>query len=272
MDNLLSRPHSVLLYGPPGSGKTWSLRTIPPTSPTYIIFTDIHGPGSLARAFDPPGIPPHIHYTVIDLSSDFNNLLTGLKLALLPQAGPKSSFGETAGQQTHLKFVSTLQDFRCDCHKKSHGPISSFPPEATVVLDNMTGITDTILLALGGWTGALTLADWGRAAVVSLNVITTFRIGVKGLFICIAHATAEVDELQKDTKIITPDFVGAKLPTRIAKYFGDTIYARRHGMSFQWTTAATGAQTVPRRLPLAAQLEPSFLPFFTSDEQKESNK
>lgn len=265
------RPHSVLLYGPPGSGKTWSLRTIPPSSPTFIIFTDTHGPSSLASAFASREIPPHIHYTVIKPKAPFSSILSALSQVSLGGEKPADQqVGNYIGQQAYLSLINKLKDLRCDCHSKSFGSLDSLPPEATLVLDNVTGFNDIILLALGGFNSTMTIQKWGTAVSVSLNALIRGIVdNFKGLFICIAHAGAEADELT-NARIVFPDFVGVKLPARVAKYFGDTIFATRQGLEFSWSTAAINAQTVPRRLPLAAKLPPTFEPFF-STKRKEAN-
>lgn len=250
----LRRPHSVLLYGPPGTGKTWSLRTIP--GPLFVIFTDAHGPASLEKAFAGK-IPEHVHWHVLQDEIPLDEALKGLSAAGL---GNKSEEGKFWGQRAYLNFIGLLKNFTCQRTGKSFGPISKFSAEATLVLDNMTGLTDIILLGLGGFGADLPIQKWGQAATTTVNIIQTL-LKFPGLFVCIAHATREADEVSQ-LRLISPDFVGAKLPVRVAKYFGDTVYATRNGTTFLWSTVAPNTQTVPRLLPMSEALEPSFKPFF----------
>lgn len=248
---------NVLLYGPPGSGKTHSVRTLVEAGlEVFCIFTE---PGMEVLG-DTDAAHLHWHYVapsqpswdaLIDNATKVNSFDAG---ALQKMAG--------MNKREYAQFIDVLKvcnNFTCQRCGKEFGPIDKFDTDRAVVFDSLSGLNIMLLdLAVGG-KPIRTQPDWGVAIDTEEKFLNRLTLGMRSHFVLIAHVDRQTDQVLGGVKLL-PSALGQKLPPLVGRFFSDIIFTSVEGDKFVWSTSYANIDPKTRNLPIAKSLPPTFVP------------
>lgn len=255
----------TLLIGGTGVGKTHSIRTLVEAGlEVFILFTE---PGMEVLS-DIPAEKLHWHYLppaspdwsdMIDSASRINTL--SLKsLSGLEDINKRKYAG-------FLDMLKVLSNFTCDRTGLSYGAVDSFGANRALVIDSLSGVNILAMNLVTGSKPVKSMADWGMAMDNLERFITKLTTDVFCPVILTAHAERETDELTGGTTLMAST-LGKKLAPRIPRFFSDVIHAKRDGTKYTWSTMTFGMDLKARNLPLADNIEPSFVPLILKWKEK----
>lgn len=258
-----------LLFGPPGSGKTSSLRTLLPKYRDFSGKEQIGAGLHVLVQFTEPSMsllgdtdPEFMHWSyqapaqaswtamienaekITDLSNDQLQKLPGMS---------KRDYNQI------IKLYSSFANFTCQRCGRVFGPVDQLTTDCVTVLDGLSGLNLMAMdLAVGG-KPIKTLPDWGVGIDVEEKLVNRLTLGTAGHFVLLAHVDRQVDQVLGGIKT-TPAAIGQKLPNHIGRFFDDVIYSQSENGKFIWSTSMSGFDTKTRHLKIAKELEPSFVP------------
>ena len=270
------QPPSVMLMGPPGSGKTDSIITLVEAGlETFVISTEPRGIESLIDSAQRRKIPlDKLHWhTVMPTRPGFARMVQNAKLLATADQKTLANLPPSGGR-TEAKWIELLNvcnDFVCQRTGKSYGDIEKFGPDKAVVLDSLSGLNimskditvgDKLLMNQGEWQ-------------IAMNQITGFVQSMAGdlkcLFVMIAHVEPEQDATTGATKIMAST-LGKRLAPVLPRFFSDVILAERlttgETETFRWNNAAPGYDLKRRALSLGSNHQPTFRPVVEAFENR----
>lgn len=257
----------VLLMGDSGTGKSYAIRTLITAGITpFVEATEQNAiqalkdlpDGSWHYRFRSPQ-PDHSWNNIFDMAKKINDLSYE---NLTKVSDPF--------KQSHNKFLDVVADmnkFVCDCHQKDWGAVSSWSTDRAIVVDGLSGLSDMAMALVVGNKPVRSMPDWGVAQNALRMFLNPFTTAIKCTGVLIAHMDREKDEITGGTTI-TVKTLGQKLGPDLPRMFSDVIRARREGAKFYWDTADSQATVVARHLPIASNLESSFVPLINQWKQK----
>lgn len=259
---------NVLLEGPAGTGKTHSLGTLADSGvELFCLFTE-SGLETLLGYWTDRGlpVPPNVHWHTLDRG-------------LTSQTSPFSAMADSANmintmvieslfkiqdtnRSKHNQFVGLLRalaDFPDDRTGQKFGAVDSWGPDRCLIMDSLTGVNPIAMSLVVGGKPVKSQADWGIAMDQIEKLIRQLTDGCKCHFILTAHVEREVDQVFGGVKV-TVSTLGRALAPKIPPMFSDVILSVRDGTKFSWSTANPLAELKARNLPIADNLQPSFIP------------
>ena len=247
---------NVLLMGPTGSGKTYSIRTLIEAGITpFVIATE---PGIQDTLGDIPSDKLHWHYvgpatvswkTLIDTATKINKLsYEGLTKAVMS----KNAYTQW------IDFLNVCNDFVCDRTGESFGDVSLWQTDRALVIDGMTGLSKMAMDLVVGAKPTASPGDWGVAMKNLENALLTLTNSTQCWLVVTAHLEREKDEITGGIKMM-PSTLGTKLSPKVPNNFGDVILCQQAEGSWTWSTASTHQVDLKaRHLPIRNSLPPSF--------------
>jgi hypothetical protein len=149
-----------------------------------------------------------------------------------------------------------LNDFRCDCCKKSWGSPTAWRTDRALVFDGMSGLSDMAFALVVGNKPVRGMPDY-QVAQNALRMILNIAVNMQSMFVLISHLDKEQD-LVSGAYYATVRTVGQKLGPDLPRLFSDCIRAKRTGENVVWTTADAQATVVGRHVPSSDKLDPNF--------------
>lgn len=257
------RGPSVLLTGPPGTGKSYSLVTIMEAGyPLYLIVTEPNGLETLITAMQARSIPPDmLRYRVIEPAREgFDSLFKMSVMVTQMGYDSLSKMGPTERSKAqYLNVVSTFGNFVDDRTGASHGPVDHLPANCAVALDSLSGLN---LMAMDLTIGNKVTAhqgEWGVAMNMLDKLLLTLTSNLKAMFVLTAHVERETDDNTRTSKLMTST-LGRKLAPKIPRFFSEYVLTSTEGGKYYWNTTSAEMDLKHRALPLGQKLAPSFKP------------
>ena len=248
----------VMLVGPPGSGKTFSLHTLVDEGITpFVVFTE----NSMGVLSDFAGTRDDckIHWKYIKPAD--SDWATMIDVAQKVNTLSNDSLQKMPGiQKQHynqwIDLLNALFKPKCDRCGKEFPPVDQWGTDMALVMDSLSGLNVMSMnLAVGG-KPIKTQPDWGVAMDNEERLIQKLA-NLNCHHILTAHLDRTFDEVLGGVHL-TPSALGKKLGPTIPRWYDDVIFTVKEGATFQWSTAKSGVDLKSRHLPFGDKLNPSF--------------
>lgn len=263
----------IILMGPPGSGKTHSLRTLIDagmevfcllTEPNAInTLTNMRGASDKYKSALKNG---QLHWNFIqpakagwESMSKAATMIATFDLATLgKQPAPD--------KRDYMQFIEVLNvcaNFKDEITGKEYGPVDNLDPRKQVLwLDSLSGFNTMFLSMICGSKPVRTLPEWGAAIDAELRFLNHLTFGILAHVVVVAHVTREVDEVLGGIRLMVSG-LGKKAPQEIPKNFTDCILTKYAAGVFTWSTADSQAETKATTLVASEKMKPDFAPFIS---------
>jgi len=263
----LSGP-KVLLMGPSGTGKTYSLGTLVDWcqangKEVFVLFTE-NGLETLLGYWkdkEKP-VPDCLHWhQQLTRPLDLKSLMLAAdnvgKLSyesITKMIDPNRSGDNNA----FWKILQSCSSFVDDRTGKNFGALDrDFGVDRVFALDSLSELSNAAMKMQIGNKPTAAPGDYGVAQNNLMNFLRLCTQGTACTFILTAHVDREMDAVTQTTKIMVKA-VGKALAGEIPQLFSDTIYTVREGADFFWDTAAYGVDTKTRSLGYRSKIKPDF--------------
>lgn len=254
---------SVLLLGPTGTGKTWSLSTLIESGlDLFLISTEPNGVDSLLDACQKKGLDlSKLHYSAIQPARagmaglmEMANKVSMLNFESLSKLAPST------GRQhaSWITLLTTLDNF-VDQRGVSFGPVEKFDASKVLAIDSLSGLNTMAMDITVGDKLSAHVGEWGVAMGLLDKLILALTSGLKCTFVLTGHLEREFNEVTGQTALMAST-LGKKLAPRLPRFFSEVVLSTRDGVKFGWSTTTTNVDLKPRALPLSDKLEPNFKP------------
>lgn len=247
----------VMLVGSTGTGKTTAIRTLLDAGlEVFVLFTE---PGMEVLG-DIKSDKLHWHY-VPTSSPDWEFMIDSAKKINTMSFEALTKMGDVNKRQ-YTEFIDLLQtfsNFKDDRDGKEYGAVDSWDTSRALVVDSLSGLNIMSMNLVTGSKPVKSMADWGVAIDNLDRLITRLTTACKCHFVLTAHLERETDEVTGGTTLMAST-LGRKLAPRLPRFFSDVIHCKREGDKFFWSTASMNVDLKARNLPIADNLQPSFIP------------
>lgn len=245
----------VLLMGPTGTGKTFSLRTLEGSGVTpFAVFTE---PGMrtvsdldcsrLHWRYIPPANPGWD--TLKDNATKINNL-SFQSLTSMKEGMNKKRYAQ------FIELVSTFANFKCDRCGEEFGPVDEWGTDRLLFVDSLSGINIMAMDLVAGSKPVKSPGEWGVAMDNLERIINQLTTALQCHMVLTAHLDREVDEVLGGTSLMVGT-LGKKLAPKLPRFFDDVVLSVREQDKFFWSTANPKADLKARNLPIGEKLTPS---------------
>lgn len=259
----LMRAPSVLLIGPPGSGKTHSIVTLMLAGlEVFDIVTEPNGLEVLVDAMYRNNVQAErLRYRVIEPArEDFGSLGSmAVQVTQMGYDGLSKMAPTERSKAQFLQVLNTCSNFVDDRTGQAFGNVSHFGPDRCVVLDSLSGLN---LMAMDLTIGNKVTAhqgEWGVAMNMLDKLLLTMTSNLRCLFVLTAHLEPERDELTGTMKWMAST-LGRKLAPRIPRFFSEVVLCYPEGTEYYWSTTHPNMDLKHRSLPHGNRLAPNFSP------------
>lgn len=260
------QPPSILLEGPPGSGKSFSIPTfIRAGVETFVLGTEPDFVSSLLEGAKHHGVDvSKLHWTTVTPTpggwSALDDMVRNVSLMSYEDITKiKQGIGKDATRKPFVHLLDTLKDFKCERDGKSYGDYTSWGSDRALVLDSLTGFSMMAMALTIGFKPAAHQGEWG----VAMNVIEQILLKLtsdRKCFLCVtAHVEKETNELTGVQQIMTST-LGRKLAPKIPRFFSEVVLSKRTPDGYFWSTLEANTDLKNRALPAGDKLPPSFFP------------
>lgn len=273
--DLLLKPPTVLLLGPAGVGKTYSIPTLLQCGLEVFVI----------------GTEPNFLDTLLDSTRNRKLDVAKLHWLYIPPAAPGTTALEDMAQQVANKGYEDLAAIKQGISKDKtqqfrqllratnnfvdertgidYGSIYEFGPDKALVIDSLSGINDMALNLTVGFKPALHQGEWGVAQNLEYALIQKLTSDLKCLFVLVGHVDKEPNEITGGTSIMASS-IGRKLAPKLGKKFSEVILAKRgtKGLAFRWSTDDSAADLKNRALPISDQIEPTFVEIWKGHQER----
>ena len=261
----------IILMGPPGTGKTHSIRTLIDadmevfcilTEPNAInTLTNMTGASDKYKASITNG---KLHWKFIPpADAGWESMKKSATLISLYDLGTLQGQA-SSDKRDYMQFIEILSqctNFKCELTGKEYGPIDNLNPETQIlVIDSLSGLNKMFLTMICGSKPVKTLPEWGTAIDAEANFIDHLTYGILSHVVIIAHVQRTVDEVQGGIKTMV-SALGNKYPQEMPKNFTDCILTSHDGGEFLWSTAKLNTETKATTLVAGEKIKPDFGPF-----------
>lgn len=249
---------NVLLMGPAGTAKTWSIGSLVEADPNlkvHCLFLEA-GAESLFGYFTDKGkpIPPNVTWqTLAPAKASFTEMLESAKMinTLSLEALAKMQDPHRSKYNRYIQLMEALNapvDSRTGAKLPS---VDSWGTDRAIVVDGLTGIGLAAMSLVIGGKPVRSQSDWGIAQDQVEKLLRSLCDGCRCHFVLISHVEKETDQVLGGTKLFVST-LGKALTPKIAPMFSDVILTVREGTKWSWDTSNPMADVKGRNLPFQA--------------------
>ena len=241
----------MIVAGPPGSGKTYSLRTLLGTGlEVFGILTEPNSLAVLAPVLD------KMHWTYISpVSSGWRSLRQQAdKLRTMTMESIRKLHGDRRAYTQYLDLLNTCENFK-DQHGDEFGDVTTWGPDRVLFLDSLTGMNKMVRTIIAGDQPSMTLPQFGAAQDATMRFLDQITSDGRCHFVMTAHVVLEKDEIYGGFKYLISTH-GNKLSPLIPNFFTDFVLSQRQQDKFVWLTQSPQADLKVTHLPLSAGPQP----------------
>lgn len=266
-------PPSVLLMGPSGTGKTYSISTaLAAGLEVFFLGTEPNSTDSLLDSVKRRGLPmDKLHWHQLDIPApSWQALMDNATMVKQMSYESLSKLQQGIGKQymQHwMEMLNSLQNFPDDRSGQTFGDVVNWADDRMLVIDSLSGMNKMAREYTVGLKPTLHQGEWGTAMQLEENIIYKLANDRHCFFTLIAHIDREVDEVQGGTKI-TVSALGRKLAPQLIKYFSEVVLARKEGNQFYWSTSEASTDVKNRALPINDKLLPDFTPIVRAHQER----
>lgn len=251
----------VMLMGPTGTGKTYSVGTLVDTGITVVVFAFESGTESLRGYYTDRGlpVPKNLKFvTVKRPKAGWLEMAASVKMVnqLSYEALKKTADTARSKYDQFEQFLRTFARVITD-DGEDLGPIDDWGTDMAAAIDGLTGYGVAAMAAVVGGKMDKDQKDWGLAQTMIENSMRSLCDGCRCHVVVLSHVEREPDPLGGTSKI-TVSTLGAKLAPKIPPMFSDVILTVRVGKEFFWDTENALADLKTRNLPIASKNKPDF--------------
>jgi hypothetical protein len=261
---MLSAP-KVLIFGPPGSGKTWSLYTLLKAGISVrALFTESGGHESALNACAKNNVPTdNLHWHYISQAnipwSSFMGVAQIANTQTFEMIANMKMGIEKERTNNIMSLLRCFENYKCDRTGKVFGDVCKWGPDECLWMDGLSGMNDLVMQNTVGLKPNPAPGEWNIAMSFEQNLIKKLAGDMQAWFVLIAH----VDKVQSEVTgipLISPAAIGAKLGPKLGKDFSEVIYSKRVGSNFLWSVSESQTDVKNRNLPISDKLLPDFTP------------
>lgn len=264
------QPPSILVMGPPGSGKTDALATLLSSGlEVFVITTEPDGLASLLDSCTRRKVPiDNLHWASCLPATTGWQALTDMATTIGTMGFEdiqkiKSGIGKSDTRKPALALLKILSNFICERTGESFGDVTLWTNNRALVIDSLSGLSMISWMLAVGYKPAAHQGEFG----VSMNFIEQLLLKISSdrsaFFILNAHIEKEVNELTGVSQIMAST-IGRKLAPKIPRFFSEVVLAKRTMADgkgiFTWSTVDSTADLKNRSLPISPNLQQDYAP------------
>lgn len=247
----------ILLIGDSGTGKTHTIRTLLDAGfkEVFVIFTE---PGMEVVGDIPAGklmwkylAPARSSWKTLREQANKINTLPYKTLTEMADMDKRK-------YNQFVQLYDVLANFKDDRTGKEYGAVDEWGTDRALVIDSLSGINLMAMKLVVGGKPVKSQPDWQVAMDNVETLVTQLTTGVWATVVIMAHMEREVDEITGGSTIMVSS-LGRKLAPKLPRFFSDCIQSVRSGKEFTWSTATSNAALKSRNLPIANNIQPSFV-------------
>lgn len=262
---------NVLLMGPSGTGKTYSLGTIPEKYEVFYLGME-QGLESLIGYWTDKGkeVPANFHWHTLPYHKTNFAQLANMAQKVTTFSGEALAKFQDPNRMRYNRFelmLTALSNFPDDRTGQKFGSVDSWDHARVIVIDGMTGINDAAMSMVVGGKPVRSQQDWQVAQNQVNAFLMTLTTACNCHVIVIAHVEREVDQILGGIKL-TVGTLGKALAPKIPAMFSDVILTVRQGKEWSWDTANGQADLKTRNLPISSSLKPDLSQVFSKWESR----
>lgn len=274
-DTLELRGPKILLQGDSGAGKTYALGTIVDWAEkngykVRALFTENGLETLLGYWRDPPlgtngqpirpprPIPSCLAWHQLDDKPLGLAALTAAanKVGIMSyEAITKMTDPDRSKNNAYEKMLLALSDFPDDRTKTKCGNIGTWDNRTIVLWDSLTETGNLAMKMVVGNKPTAAPPDFGVAQNNLMNLLRYLTQGFDPTLVMTAHLQKQPNELTGGLSLMVKA-PGKALGDEIPPLFSEVILAQREGVEWLWATAAVGATTKTRYLPISGKIKP----------------
>lgn len=253
---------NVLLMGPSGTGKTYSIGTLVDTGVEVFYLALEAGMESLLGYWTDRGlpVPANLHWhKVAAPTASFAEMIDNAKKINTLNLDSLAKMSDP-NKSKHNQFVSlltALNDFPDDRTGVSYGPVNEWDQSRVLVCDGATGLSQCAMALVVGGKAVRNQSDWGIAQDQVEKLVRMLCDNCPCHFILLAHVEREVDAVLGGVKLMVST-LGKALAPKFPAMFSDVILTERAGDKWLWNTSSAMADVKTRNLPIKADSPQNF--------------
>ncbi len=263
----LLQPPSILLMGPPGSGKTYSLSTLLEAGlEVFVVSTEPRGIETLLDIVAAKKLDlSKLHWKYIGPARPGFQILAdqGDLIARSNQEALAKQIPRIRENPSWVEMLKTFVNFVDDKDGKSYGDVTKFRGDKAVVVDSLSGVSAMAMDVTVGDKVTAHVGEWGIAIKAIDKFVLLCCSDLKCFFVMTAHIEKEEDPNTGLGKMMVST-LGKKLAPSIPKYFSEVISAEtdsdKDTKTFRWSNNTPNFVLKNRSLPISSKLQPDFRP------------
>ena len=253
---------NVLLMGPSGTGKTYSIGTLVDMGVEVFYLALESGMESLLGYWTDRGlpIPPNLHWhKLVAPAASFTDMIATAKNINMLSLDSLAKMADP-NKSRHNQFVSLLEalnNFPDDRTGETYGPVNTWDQSRVLVIDGATGISQCAMALVVGGKAVRNQSDWGIAQDQVEKIVRMLCDNCACHFILLAHVERETDAVLGGVKLMVST-LGKALAPKFPAMFSDVILTERQGDKWSWNTASAMADVKTRNLPIRSDNPATF--------------